>query len=468
MNEQKKGIAAAVCAALIFSTPAGATAPSLDSGQGTSIPTAPVTTPAPMPPSPISRTVLPNGMRIIVKDEPGSPLTAVDVFVKVGSDQETPETAGIGNFVAQTLLSSTGSRTPETIRSEIADLGGNVSVNRQPDWTYISSLTVPDKFPDLVSLIADVLKDATFDSAAVEEQRTSILSDIDTGDASVFDRVYNNLRGDLFSDTGYGLPSLGTARSVQRLPQTQLLRYYRQYFIPKNMVFVVVGDVGAQGAVDTITRDMDDFDSTLRGSRRKPPVEAPLPILTSDLPDVHAYDTDLEEVSVMAGYRAPSMASPDYPALQVLNALLGGMKTSRMFTNLREKQGLAYELGSFYSPQLYAVDLTAYIFAAPSHFYAGTKKSGGTLGKLRDQILQQVESFKTTPPTKLEVERAKHYLSGTYKIKHERIENRASLLGIAELTAPQGAQADIDYPKSLAAVPVDDVQRVANKYLVHP
>jgi len=407
-------------------------------------------------------------MRIIVKNEPGSTLTAVNVFVKVGSDQETTETAGIGNFVAQTLLASTGSRTPETIQSEIADLGGNVTVSRQPDWTYISSLTIPDKFNDLVSLLADVLKDATFDPEAVETQRTSILSDIDSGQASVFDRVYNNLRGDLFSDTGYGLPSLGSARSIQRMPQSQLLRYYRQYFIPKNIVFVVVGDVDSAAAVDTITRDMNDYDPTLRGSRRKPPVQNPLPILTSDLPAVHDYDTDLSEVCVMAGFRAPSMASEDYPALQVLNALMGGMKTSRLFTNLREKQGLAYELGSFYSPQLYAGDLTAYVFAAPNQFDPTTKKSSGTMGTIKDQLLQQVASFQSTPPTKLEVERAKHYLIGTYKIKHERIETRASLLGIAELTSPQGAQADIDYPKNLNAVTVADIQRVAQKYLVHP
>jgi len=456
--------AAVLTAAIALSLPASATAPSLGDGTGTSTPG----TTTPPTPSQLSRTVLPNGMRIIVKNEPGSTLTAVNVFVKVGNDQETTETAGIGNYVAQTLLASTGSRTPETIQSEIADLGGNVTVSRQPDWTYISSLTIPDKFNDLVSLLADVLKDATFDRETVETQRTSILADIDSGNASVFDRVYNNLRGDLFSDTGYGLPSLGSARSIQRMPQSQLLRYYRQYFIPKNIVFVVVGDVDSATAVDTITRDMNDYDPTLRGSKRKPPVQNPLPILTSDLPPVHDYDTDLSEVCVMAGFRAPSMASDDYPALQVLNALLGGMKTSRLFTNLREKRGLAYELGSFYSPQLYAGDLTAYVFAAPNQFDPTTKKSSGSLGTIKDQLLQQVASFQSTPPTKLEVERAKHYLIGTYKIKHERIENRASLLGIAELTSPQGAQADLDYPKSLSAVTIADVQRVAAKYLVHP
>jgi predicted Zn-dependent peptidase len=170
----------------------------------------------------------------------------------------------------------------------------------------------------------------------------------------------------------------------------------------------------------------------------------------------------------MAGYRAPSMASTDYPAIQVLNALLGGMKTSRLFTNLREKEGLAYELGSFYSPQLYAGDLTTYVFAAPSHYDPETKKTTGTMGTIKMELLKQISDFKNTPPTKLEIERAKHYLIGTYKIKHERIEDRATLLGIAELTSPYGAEMDLDYPKYINAVTPDDIERVAAKYLVHP
>lgn len=443
------------------------TAPGPDDSSSGSAPAPPSTVPVSTS-SPISRTTLPNGMRIVVKNEPGSPLTAVDVFVKVGGEQETPQTAGIGNFVAETLLASTGSRSPDVIQSEIADLGGNVQVSRQPDWTYISSLTVPDKFDDLMSLLSDVLKDATFDSDAVETQRTEILGEIDNGESSVFDRVYNNLRGDLFSDTGYGLPSLGTARTIQRMPQEQLLRYYREYFIPKNIVFVVVGDVDPSTAVDTITRDMENYDPTLRGSRRKPPAQTPLPLLSADLPAIHDYDTDLDEICVMAGFRAPSMASTDYPAIQVMNALLGGMKTSRLFTSMREDQGLSYDLGSFYSPQLYSGDLTVYAFAAPQHFDPATKKSAGTLGTIRDQILQQIADFQAKPPTNLELERAKHYLIGSYKIKHERIEDRATFLGIAELTSSEGAQADIDYPDAINAVTLADVERVAGKYLVHP
>jgi zinc protease len=418
--------------------------------------------------SDVTRTTLQNGMRIVVKREPETPLVAVDVVVKVGSGQEGPTTAGIGSFVARTLLASTTSRSVETIQDEISDLGGNVSVTRQPDWTEISGLTVPDKFPDMVSLITDVIKNATFDPDTVEDKRKDILNDIDTGTASVFDESYNNLRAGLFSGTGYDLPALGTPRSIVRIPRTQLLRYYYEYFIPKNMVFVVVGNVDPRDAIAAVTSGMADYDPFLRGSRRRTPDQTPLPILTSDVPAVHTVIPDLAEVCVMLGYRAPSMSSPDYASLQVLNALLGGMKTSRMFTELREKQGLAYELGSFYSPQMYSGDLTAFVFAAPAHIDPATKKSVGTIAMIRDQMLTQVEAMKTAPPSAVDLARAKHYLIGTYKIKHERVEDRASLIGVAELTAAEGADLDENYADYINAVTADDVVRVAKKYLVHP
>jgi predicted Zn-dependent peptidase len=252
------------------------------------------------------------------------------------------------------------------------------------------------------------------------------------------------------------------------MPREQLLRYYRQYFIPNNIVFVIAGNVDPDAAVEKINKDMEDYDPLLRGSKRRHPPQVVLPELSADPAPVNSFEVDTSEVCIMAGCRAPSMLSDDYPALQVLNALLGEMKTSRMFRNVREKQGLAYELGSFYSPQLYSGDIVAYVFAAPYRIDRDTKKRVPVIPAIQDQILRQFEDMKTTPPTPLELERAKRYLIGTYKVKHERIEERASLLGIAELTSMYGADIDINYAYYIDQVTADDVTRVARKYLIHP
>lgn len=415
-------------------------------------------------------TVLPSGMRIICRRDSSSPLVALQVFVRVGAAQETTEKPGVGSFVARTLL--TGGLTdeiPETVAGEIGALGGNVSAVWQPDWTQISVLTLNDKFTDAAFLVTNVLKKAGFDRDVVESTRADILSDIDSADASVFQTAYAGVRRTVYGGTRYTLPPSGTAASVKRTDQADLLDFYNRFYVPRNFVFVVVGDIDPSEAAAKITEDMSDFPIRSRGPRRSdltPP--APLPALAADPAPVHVAQADLAEVAVLVGYRVPPLSSPDYPAVQVANALLGGMKTSRLFTELREKQGLSYELGSTLNSQTVAGDLTAYVLAAPTRPDPVTKKPVSNVGLIKEQILHQVAALQAEPPTVAALARAQHFLTGTQKIRHERLEDRATLLGTAALQSPLGVRYDTDFGHAIRAVTADDVLRVAKQYFVHP
>ena len=417
--------------------------------------------------SPVVTATLPGGMRVVCRRE-NTPLVAVDVFVRTGVAQETAAKAGLSSFVARTLLLSTSDTTPEQMQEDIGALGGNVSTTWQPEWTQINALTVRDQFKETAFLLARVLKDADFggsDTDALEDTRQQVLSDIDGRDADLFQTAYGGLRRGLYPASGYALPAAGTLQSVQRLTRADLVAFYDRYYVPRNLVVVVVGDVDPQDAIATITGDMDDFPAGRTG--RRGDVAPDPPPAPAQPPPVRVYQPDLAEAAVMVGYRVPPATSTDYPALLVANVLLGGMKTSRLFTNLREKQSLAYELGSVYSPQLAASDIAGYVFAPPTRTDPKTKKSEPTVGLIKQQLLLQFDSLKTTPPTPAELARAQHFLIGSYKIKHERIEDRAYLLGFAEL-ARGDAAFDTDYAKYINAVTAADVQRVASTYFVHP
>jgi len=411
------------------------------------------------------KTTLPNGLRIICKPETDTPLVAIDVFVRAGAPQETTANAGIGSFVAHTLFASTPSSTPEIMTREINALGGNVSAAWHPDWTQIAALTVKDKFQDAIFLLANSLKNADFDAATVEDSRQQILSELDTRDADLFQTAYGNLEKTLYAGTSYARPVGGTANTVRRLTRADLLRYYARYYVPQNIVIVVVGNVTAQAAQQEVADALNDFPRT---GRAAPGFADPLPPLALDLPPVRVYQPGLDQEIVMAGYRAAPSASADYPALLLANALLGGMKSGRLFTQLREKQGLAYDLGSVYNPRLAAGDLAGYVFGAPTKTDPATKKDVPTVGLIKDGLLAQFASLQTTPPTPADLSRAKHFLIGSYALRHERIEDRAALLGTAELSAPDGYKLDTDYAKYINAVTAADVQRVAAKYFTHP
>lgn len=411
------------------------------------------------------KTTLPNGLRIICKPETDTPLVAIDVFVRAGAPQETADKAGIGSFVAHTLFASTTSSTPEIMTREINALGGNVSAAWRPDWTQIAALTVKDKFPDAVFLLANSLKSADFDAATVEDARQQIFSELDSRDADLFQTAYGNLEKTLYAGTSYARPEGGTADSIRRLTRADLLRYYTRYYVPQNLVFVVVGNITAQAAQQAIADALGDFPRTGRAALG---FSDPLPPFARDVPAIRVYQPDLNQQIVMAGYRAAPTSGPDYPALLVANALLGGMKSGRLFTQLREKQSLAYDLGSVYNPRLAVGDLAGYVFGAPTKTDPTTKKDVPTVGPIKDGLLAQFASLQTTPPTAAELSRAQRFLIGSYALRHERIENRATLLGIAELSAPDGYKLDTDYAKYINAVTAADVQRVAAKYFVHP
>ena len=411
------------------------------------------------------KTILPNGLRIICKQETGTPLIAIDVFVRAGAPQETAPTSGIGSFTAQALFSSTTSNTPESMTSAINALGGNVSAAWHPDWTQISALTVRDRYKDAIFLLSDTLQNADFDPGAVEDTRQQILSALDNRDADQFQTAYGSLEHLLYAGTSYARPEGGTPETISRLTRGDLLRYYTRYYVPSNLVVVVVGNIAPDDAEKVVAADFSDFS---RSGPPAMPVSDPLPPLSVDLPAVHTFQPDLTQNCVVAGYRAAPMDSPDYFPLLVANALLGGMKSGRLFTELREHLGLAYDLGSLYDPHLAAAAEAAYVFGAPTKTDPTTKKDVSTLGLIKNGILAQVQSLQTTPPTPAELTRAQHYLIGSYALRHERLEDRASLLGAAELSAPDGYKLDTNYNTYVDAVTAADVQRVALKYFNHP
>ena len=348
---------------------------------------------------------------------------------------------------------------------DINALGGSVAATWHPDWTQIAVLTVKDKFPDAIFLLADTLKNADFDPGVVVDMRTQMLNAIDSRDSDLFQIAYGNLQKALYGGTSYSRPEGGTGGSISRLTRGDLILYYQHYYIPKNLVFVIVGNITAEAAEREITHDLDDFP---RSAPSADPFADPLPPLSRELPSLRVFLPDIEQECVVAGVRAAPSSDPASPALMVANALLGGMKSGRLFTQLREKQGLAYDLGSLYNPRLATGDIAAYVYAAPTKTDPTTKKDVPTVGLVKDAILKQFAALQATPPTAAELARAQHFLIGSYKIKHERIEDRAALLGVAELSSPDGYRMDTDFAHYINAVTAADVQRVAVKYFAHP
>jgi len=412
---------------------------------------------------------LPNGLRVLCRRESGAPLVAINIFVR--TDDALAHNPALGSLLARTLLLSTTNVSTDSLATQIGDLGGSITATWQTDYLQISALVVRDRFRDTSFLLADILRNADFDpqGTGIDDARQQLLSDQDTANASPFATGYAAVRKTLYAGSPYALPALGTEADAERLTRADLLRAYSRVFVPSHITVAVVGDIDPSYALHKISDDLSDFPPRPGSPARADIVPFALPTpLTTTPPTVRLGLPDLSEVCVIAGFQTPGADSADYPALLVANALLGGLKTSRLFTALREKMGLGYEVGSGLSVQAGSGDLIAFALAAPLHTDPATKRSAPSIPLLKTQILRQCDALKTTPPTAAQVQRAQRYLLGSDKIRRERLEDRAALLGQETLQHGDAAAWEAAWTRRLQAVTPTDVQRVANAYFVHP
>lgn len=416
------------------------------------------------PPAPLD-TVLPCGIRVIAQQEPSTQLVAINVFIRVGAAQETADDAGIGNFVASTLLAGTSNQDQETMSEQIGMLGGNVTAIWQPDMTQVKTLTLASQFDDASYLVSDVLKNANFTDAAVENARHDLLSNMQNQSDDLFQEAYDNLRTAAYDGTPYARPTLGSPDTIRRLTARELRAFFDRYYTPDRIVIAVVGNVDPNHVVTVFGQNLQDF-----------PRHAPERPFSEDgaVTEVHPlakpitvkrYRPDITAGYIMVGFPAPGAGAVDYPAMMLANALLGSMKTSLLFVNLREKKQYGYEVGSLYGNQIGESDCTGYIISAPTHADAQGKQVSD-FGEVRDALLAQFRAMAANPPTDAELTRAKRYLIGSYLIDHERLEQRAFYLGFSEIALQPlgGYRFDTHFADIINAVTPADIQRVAQTY----
>jgi zinc protease len=409
-------------------------------------------------------TVLPDGIKLICSDEPSSSLVAITIFVQTGSAEENLNDAGIGSMVADALLSGTSNQNADAIATSIGAVGGNVKAIWQPDVTQIRALILPSAFDDAVYLLADVLKNASFMPYNVETARQDLLDRIQEQSDDVFQSTNDRLRQTLYAGTPYAIPEIGTSDTIKTLTRSDLLRYFYRFYRPDNILISVVGNIDPHLATRVIGGELSDFERP--NTYHLSAFNIPAPSTSSVPIVVKSYQSDVTAGLMMAGYLAPGVGTPDYPAMVVANALLGGMKTSLMFKNLRIKNKYGYEVASNYTEQVGVSDVTGYILFSPKSSLSDETPSIDQTSVVKYALIDQFRLLTTAPPTEADLARAKKFVIGSYLLAHERIEDRSYYLGYSEIGCkPLGGYLfDSNYANAINAVTGADIQRVAKKY----
>jgi zinc protease len=280
---------------------------------------------------------LPNGLTVIVHPNPALPLVAAELVVKSGSDANPSDQPGLAGFTADMLDEGTATRSAPGIADEIAQLGAFLGSAASPDASTVSLLALRTTFPQALDVLADVVQHPAFPTAEVERQRASRIGELtqQRDDPALVAAVA--AAGALYGpDHPYGYGQLGTERAIRATTREDLVRFWRRHYVPGNAALVVSGDITLDELRALATARFGGWeraDAAVTSVGDPSGTKARLVVV--DKPG--APQTALRLSTIAAARR-----TPDYPAMQVMNAALGGLFSSRINLNLREDKGYSY------------------------------------------------------------------------------------------------------------------------------
>ncbi len=366
----------------------------------------------------VKRTVLPGGLRVITESVSGVRSATVGLWVGVGSRDERPPLAGAAHYLEHLLFKATARRDATQIAEEIDAVGGEMNAFTAKEHTCFYAQVLDDDLALAVDLVTDVVFEATCSDADVDLERRVVLEEIAMRDDDPEDLLHETFMETIMPGHPLGRSILGTEHSILEMTPSALRGFYRKYYQPQRMVLAVAGNVEHRDVVRMVKAALRD---RLSGSDApRPPRSGRARFARSVRPVLCKHDT--EQAHLMVGVRTPGRHDERRYPLSVLNAVLGGGMSSRLFQEVRERRGLAYQVYS---------SVTAYADAGHLDVYVGCQPD--RLGEVAGVVGEMLTELAEHGVTDAEVTRAKGQLRGGLVLGLEDTASRMFRLGENEL-----------------------------------
>jgi predicted Zn-dependent peptidase len=405
----------------------------------------------PLKKSHIHRTVLDNGIVLLLTENPTADIIAARIFIRAGSCYENQEQAGLAHLLSAVLTKGCEGLSSLQIAEQVESIGANLSADTAADYFQLSLKTVTADFVDILTLAAKILRSPTFPEAEVELERRIALQDIRSQKEHPFTVAFDQLRQVMYQDHPYAMSALGNESTMSRITRADLLQFHQTYFRPDNLVISIAGRITLDDAVAVVEKVFGDW---------QPPAAKPLPTL--NLPNLTVQPQQVivpqqtQQSIVMLGYMATAVNSPDYAALKLLSTYLGNGLSSRLFVELREKRGLAYEVSAFYPTRLFPATFVVYMGTAPENTQVAL--SG---------LQTEVDLLYTSPLPEVALQAAKNKILGQYALGKQTNGQLAQIYGWYEILG-LGIEFDQKFQELIANVNAEEAMTVASRYLQKP
>ena len=348
----------------------------------------------------IHREVLPNGLTVITEEMQHVRSISVGIWVKTGSRDEEAPSNGISHFIEHMLFKGTKHRTAEEIARQVDSLGGNMDAFTAKECICFSAKVLDEHLPNAMEVLSDLVLNPLFEAKDINRERGVILEEIKMDEDNPDYLVHEIFTQSFWKDHPLGKPILGTKETVKKFEQSVVSDFYEQRYYPGNMIISAAGNLQHKKFLDMIAKHFQDMKPGKNGHVSTAPKIVPRITMRNK--------KSLEQVQLCIGVPAYPIAHEKRFVCYVLNTLLGGGMSSRLFQNIREKQGLAY---SIYS------DLNPYRDTGCLSVYAGTSKE--SVVKMVESVVAEFRKLKTELVPADELKRGKDQLKGSLVLSLE-------------------------------------------------
>jgi zinc protease len=399
---------------------------------------------APVFPPP-ETTTLSNGSRVVLRRTKANDIVALKMYLPMGPLYEAQEEAGLSNLLQEMLLHGTLRRSEEDLQDALADIGAKLDAASANDYGSVTLRVARPEFEKALDLLEEVVAQPALDESELAKEKVRILNRIKAQNDSLLAAAFELFRETFYEGHPYHKPILGYPGTVPALERRTLQAARERFYQSHRLVVSAVGNIEPDPLLRRIERLSLPISNGLPEPPREGAVRHPRPREVSKRRESLA-------AWLVVGFPAPSVGDPDFAAARLLDAILGGTMNSRLFSELREKRSLAYQVSSYYNDQKSHSFLAGYIGTSAQKFE-----------EARGAMLHEFHRLADEPVTQAELERAKKYLRGAYIVSAETNSAQASRMGRYELNG-LGQDFGDRLLERIAAVTPEEIRTLAETW----
>jgi predicted Zn-dependent peptidase len=392
----------------------------------------------------IRRQVLPHGLTVITEQMEHIRSASIGIWLETGSRDETPQSNGISHFIEHMVFKGTRHRTAQEIARQVDSIGGNMDAFTSKECICFNVKVLDEHVPLALEILSDLVLYPNFTDEDIARERGVILEEIKMDEDNPDYLVHEIFTQNFWKDHPLGKPILGTKETVKKFERQAVLDTYAHRFAPGNIIVAAAGHLNHDQFVDLVVKQFEHLKPAKNGLHSPAPKIVPRIVLRNK--------KALEQVQLCIGVPAYPIAHEKRYAGYILNTLLGGGMSSRLFQNIRERQGLAY---SIYS------DLNPYRDTGCMAVYAGTSLASAS--KVVQAVVSEFRNLKNEPVPEEELRRSKDQMKGSLMLSLESSTARMSNLARQEMYFDRFQDLD-ELVLKIEAVTADDLQSLAQEF----